>query len=74
MIESISEVARLRARIEREHAASVWALSGLAAGNARHDFINARLERMERSHERLSELIGEEQATAILCEVFERPS
>lgn len=74
MPESISEVARLRAQIEQEYAAGMWALSGLASGTARHDFINARLEHMERSHARLSELIGEERATAILCEVFEQPT
>lgn len=67
-----SEVAHLRARIEQEHAASVWALTGLAAGTARHWFIQRRLERMDSAHGRLSTLIGEEQATAFLCELFEK--
>jgi hypothetical protein len=66
-----SEIARLREQIEREYAASVWALSGLAAGNAQHAFINARLERMDASFRRLSELVGEEQATEVLCQVFD---
>jgi hypothetical protein len=49
----------------------VWALTGLAAGNAQHAFINARLERMDASFRRLSELVGEEQATEVLCQVFD---
>lgn len=67
-----SEVARLRARIEAEHAASVWAMTGLAVGAARHLFIQRRLERMDVAHVKLSQLVGEEQATRLLCEVFER--
>lgn len=67
-----SEVARLRARIEQEHAASVWALTGLASGALRHNFIQRRLEHMGVAQQSLARLIGEEQATALLCEVFER--
>ncbi len=68
---SKSEIARLRAQLEQEHAASVWALTGLACGIAQHSFINARFRRMDPCHQRLSELIGEEQATDILCDVFD---
>ena len=67
-----SEVARLRAQIEQEHAASVWALTGLAVGAARHLFIQRRLDRMDVAHAQLSHLLGEEQATKLLCDVFER--
>lgn len=66
-----SEIARLRKQIESEYAASVWALTGLAAGSTQHAFINARLERMDASFRRLSELVGEEQATEVLCQVFD---
>ncbi len=67
-----SEVARLRAQIEQEHAACLWALRGLAAGMAQHLFIQRRFRQMDRAHKGLMQLIGEEQATAILCEVFDR--
>ena len=50
----------------------MWALTGLAAGTARHWFIQRRLERMDSAHGRLSALIGEEPATAFLCELFEK--
>ncbi len=68
---SESEIARLRAQLEQEHAASVWALTGLSSGTAQHAFITARFRRMDACHQRLSELVGEEQATEVLCEVFD---
>ena len=68
---STSEIARLRAQIEQEYEASMWALRGLASGNAQHRFISARLKRMGDYHQRLGELIGEDQATDVLCEVFD---
>ncbi len=67
-----SEVARLRTQIEQEHAASVWALSGLAEGTARHNFIQRRLEHMSVAHQGLITLLGEEQATAIVCEIVDK--
>lgn len=67
-----SEVARLRMQIEQEHTASVWALSGLAEGTTRHDFIQRRLIHMGIAYQGLAQIIGEEQAAALLCEVFER--
>jgi len=69
---SKSEIADLRARLEREHEASVWALTGLASGTAQHTFITARFRNMDVHYKRLSELVGEEQATDVLCEVFDR--
>lgn len=66
-----SEVARLRAQIEQEYAACVWALSGLAAGLAQHHFIQCRFRQMDRTHRSLTKLLGEEEATTILCEVFD---
>jgi len=67
-----SEIAHLREQIELEHAASVWALTGLAAGNAQHEFISARFQRMDAYHRQLSQLIGEEPTIAFVCEVFEK--
>jgi len=67
-----SEFARLRAQIEREHEACVWALSGLSSGNAQHAFINARFRRMDACHTQLALLVGETVATDVLCEIFDR--
>jgi hypothetical protein len=42
---SHSEVAQLRHKIQLEHEAAAQGLSGLASGTARHDFIEAHMER-----------------------------
>ena len=67
-----SEVARLRERIALECQASWAALSAPNAGTAQHAFICARFKRMEDCHTRLTKLVGEEQATDILCEIFNK--
>lgn len=61
----------LRQQIEEEHQASVWALTGLATGTAQHAFIARRMGHIEKSYQRLGQLLGEEEATAFLCQVFE---
>jgi hypothetical protein len=67
-----SEVAQLRAQIEAEHAAMVWARDGLSEGSTQHAFISRRMGHTEICRQRLSQLIGDEQATAILCETWEK--
>lgn len=69
---SQSEVARLRLQIERECEASWLALHGLTSGVAQHEVISSRLRRIDTYHEQLSTLIGDENATALVCEVFNR--
>lgn len=69
---SESRIARLRQCIERDCEASWLALYGLASGCAQHEVISARLRRMDASHQSLSELIGDEQATEIVCEIYNR--
>jgi hypothetical protein len=66
-----SEVARLRERLEAEHRACMWALQGLSSGSAQHRFITARFRRMDVCCARLGELVGEEEATTTLCEIFD---
>lgn len=66
-----SEVARLRARIEQEHAASVWALTGLSSGSIQHAFITRRMGHLDLACQGLARIIGEEQAIEVLCEVFD---
>lgn len=67
-----SEVTALRARIEQEHQAACWALTGLASGMAQHHFINRRMQAIDRHHETLVTLIGEQASLAIVNEVFEQ--
>ncbi|MBO0783607.1 MAG: hypothetical protein J2P37_32755 [Ktedonobacteraceae bacterium] len=68
---SKSEVARLRAQIEAEYVAGQQALSGIAAGTARHQVITARLERMRVVKDALAQQIGEREAMHVFCEVLE---
>ncbi|HJT58773.1 MAG TPA: hypothetical protein VJ761_19845 [Ktedonobacteraceae bacterium] len=67
-----SEVRQLIQQIELEYEAAQRGLSGLAAGTARHEFITARMENIGVCHESLKELVGEQQASAILTETLER--
>ncbi len=66
-----SEVAKLRQKIALECQASWSALHALNAGTAQHTFIAARFQNMGAHHQRLAELVGEEQATEHLCEVWD---
>ncbi|MBO0783130.1 MAG: hypothetical protein J2P37_30310 [Ktedonobacteraceae bacterium] len=68
---SKSEVAQLRERLEAEHLAGQRALSGIAAGTARHRVITARLERMRMVKDALAQQIGEREAMHVWCEVLE---
>lgn len=66
----MSDIARLRAQIEAEHAACVQAMNGQMRGAARHDFINARFKRMDEYYQQLSTSIGEKEAINIIMELF----
>lgn len=66
-----SIVARLRTQIEQEYQASVWALTGLSSGSLQHAFITRRMQHMDIACRGLAQIIGEEQATEVLCEVFD---
>lgn len=69
-MEMTSSVAAIKAQIEAEYEAANRALFGLAQGTARHDFITAKMEAIGAHQARLSQLVGEEQAIAIVYEVF----
>jgi hypothetical protein len=66
-----SEVAQLRERIAREHQAAEWAVTGLAEGNLKHQFITRRMEQMGVHQERLASLIGEEASMAMVCSILD---
>ena len=66
-----SEVARLKQQIATEYLAAKQGLSGLAAGTAQHRFITHRMERMCICHNKLQELVGEQEATKMLRDTLE---
>ena len=63
--ESQSEVARLREQITLEYEAAQRGLSGLAL-TASHQFITARMERMWEHLQELTQLVGADEACAIV--------
>jgi hypothetical protein len=69
--ETRSEVARLLAQIQEEYHSGMRGLSGLASGNARHDFISARMERIGQFHNELCDLIGPNDAIALVAHTLE---
>lgn len=69
---SASEVAHLRVQVELEYEAMVRGLSGFAEGSAMHDFISARMARIEGYHSELTREVGESEATQIICELYNK--
>ncbi|MBA2677665.1 MAG: hypothetical protein H0U76_04615 [Ktedonobacteraceae bacterium] len=67
-----STVAQLRSQIEAEYIAAQRGLEGLAA-TARHQYITARMENMDRYHRQLVGLVGEERAIQMVAQVFGMP-
>ena len=65
-----SEVRRFLREIDEAYQAAEWALTGLACGTARHDFINAKEERIAVCHQELTTLIGPDEATALVAGVY----
>jgi hypothetical protein len=65
--ESKSEVARIREQIEQEYRAAERLRSGFAI-TARHDFITARMDTIGRYRKQLVPLVGENEATRLMCE------
>ena len=68
---NLSEVARLYERIDCEHQAASWAMSGQAIGTARHWFISRRMERIGAYQEQLAALVGEQASMALVIEILE---
>jgi hypothetical protein len=67
---SISEVAQLRASIEQEFVAMHLGLNGLAAGTAKHAFIEARMRCVGAYEKQLAIHVGEEQANQFSCQAY----
>lgn len=69
-----SDVARLLETIDLEYQAAWNGLSGLAQGTSQHDFINAKLERMEDARQELEKLVGENEAARMVVEQMNKSS
>jgi len=65
-----SEVARLLREIDEAYQAVERGLTDLASGTARHDFINAKEERIALCHKELTTLVGPDQALALVAGVY----
>ena len=65
-----SEVARLREQIELQLQAMQQGLRGFAAGNARHAFIQARMQRIGEYQDDLTRQIGEQEADQVLWSLY----
>lgn len=65
----VSEVARIRAQIEAEYQAAKLAMEGPRFGTARHDFINARQERIGILQQELEQLVGN-QAVVLVAQTL----
>lgn len=68
-----SDVARILQQIEQEYQASRLGLEGLASGSARHDFISKKAENIGKHHDHLTELVGPEQAIALIANTIWTP-
>lgn len=67
---SASDVAHLREQVELEYAAMMQGLCGFAEGSAMHEFISARMARVESYHDALAQEVGEYEATQIICDLY----
>jgi hypothetical protein len=65
-----SEVARIKAEIERTYLAAKLGLSGLASGTSRHNVINVKQERLSTLHEELQAVVGAKQAIQMVAETL----
>jgi hypothetical protein len=64
-----SDVARLLAEIDLQYQAAQLALSGQAVGVSQHQFITARLERIEDARQELVNLVGDpDEASRLVIE------
>ena len=69
-----SEVKQLLRQIAQEYHASKLGLEGLASGTARHDFIQKRAETIGQCHEELTDLLGPEEAIALIANTIWTPT
>jgi hypothetical protein len=69
-MENVSEIALLRRRIEEEYTAAQRALYAPAM-IAKHEFITARMENMQKAHNELQKILGADEAIKLVASVLE---
>jgi len=67
-VDNKSEVAFLMQQIDEGYEAAMRAMGSFASGTLRHDFINARMENMEKHIDELEQKFGVESTTQALIE------
>ena len=67
---SQSEIAQLRTQIEREIISMHLGLHGLAAGIAKHKFIEAKMHKLGIYQDQLATYVGKEQANQFSCQAY----
>jgi len=67
---AISEVTRLRQAIEAEYIAAQRALYEPAM-TAKHEFITKRMENMQKAHEELQTILGNDEAIKLVAFIIE---
>jgi hypothetical protein len=65
-----SEIAQIRETIAREYMAAKWGLTGFAQGTAKHEFISARMGRIEEGRKALEAHVGDK-AIVLVVETLE---
>jgi hypothetical protein len=65
-----SEIAHIRETIAREYMAAKWGLTGFAQGTAKHEFISARMGRIEEGRQALEAHVGD-RAIALVAETLD---
>lgn len=63
-----SDVRRLLRTIDLEYQAAHLALSGLCIGTSMHEFITARMERIENTRQELVDIVGPDEATRLVVD------
>jgi hypothetical protein len=67
-----SEIVRLREQVELEYESMMLGLHGFAEGSAIHEFISAKMARVEGYHDELAREIGEDLATQMICDLYNK--
>ncbi|GER88915.1 hypothetical protein KDW_30770 [Dictyobacter vulcani] len=66
----MSDVVRLRQRLQDEYTSMRNGMHEFSAGNARHEFIRKKMQQADRIQDQLMMFIDERQAIEIVCTTY----
>jgi hypothetical protein len=69
-----TELRRLLRQIEEEYKAAYSGMNAFSSGTARHAFIHARMENIDRCRVELIKLVGEEEALRLIVQENDQKS